>query len=622
MLYCKHFIRFVFLLLPQLVIAAERDSNVVISQSRESYVFVWHQANVQVKQSVTRSYYCNLYETSVPVREFTDAQTSIDAIDFSVDGRKPKNSKPRHAYYEVDGEFFSDTKVCSIELPLKGQGSIGTVSFQKTIADPRYFCSIYFSDSYLIQYKEVTIRIPRWMKVELKELNFEGYSIRKNAVYDADDQADIYTYTVEGLPVFESDVNSPGASYVEPHILVLSKEANFKGNKRTFFNTLADQYLWYRQMVTGIGTDTTIVKAKALEITSGQTSDLEKVKAVFYWVQHNIRYLAFEDGIAGFKPDKADQVIRKKYGDCKGMANTTKELLKSLGYDARLCWIGTNDLAYNYSTPSLAVDNHMICALYLDGKLYFLDATETYIGFNEYAERIQGRPCLVENGDMYLLANIPATTFEQNLDKENKVLEIKGTDLSGTAVHVWKGEEKEFILSQWNSTKKEKALESFKAYVSDDNQDYTVTDFKTSDVSDHDSDLKAWYSINHKKAVSSFGNDYYIDLDNDETFSSFFIDSTTRNMDYWFPYKMNISRETELIIPAGYHISSVPARLEIKNPGFEFVISYEGTLERIIYKKLLILKNTRLPKSMFSQWNTAIAKLAAAYNEQVVLTAK
>ena len=66
---------------------------------------------------------------------------------------------------------------------------------------------------------------------------------------------------------------------------------------------------------------------------------------MFYWVQDNIRYIAFENGIMGFKPDAAQNVLNKKYGDCKGKANLLKEMLKLAGYDARLTWIGTSDLA-------------------------------------------------------------------------------------------------------------------------------------------------------------------------------------------------------------------------------------------------------------------------------------
>src|SRR5206468_747526 len=141
--------------------------------------------------------------------------------------------------------------------------------------------------------------------------------------------------------------------------LVILKEANPPGASYTYFKSVADQYAWYRSILKDLSNNETIIKAKADEIIAEKTNDIDKIKAIFYWVQNNIRYIAFEDGIAGFLPDKADEVLRKKYGDCKGMANLTKELLKAEGFDARLCWLGINHIAYDYSTSLLAVDSHV-----------------------------------------------------------------------------------------------------------------------------------------------------------------------------------------------------------------------------------------------------------------------
>jgi hypothetical protein len=44
-------------------------------------------------------------------------------------------------------------------------------------------------------------------------------------------------------------------------------------------------------------------------------------------------------------------VLQKKYGDCKGMGNLTAEMLKAIGLNGRICWLGTNHIAYDYSTP-------------------------------------------------------------------------------------------------------------------------------------------------------------------------------------------------------------------------------------------------------------------------------
>ena len=53
--------------------------------------------------------------------------------------------------------------------------------------------------------------------------------------------------------------------------------------------------------------DASVLKAKAEEITKGVVSDVDKIKMVFYWVQNNIRYIAFENGIMGF--DIAREVV-------------------------------------------------------------------------------------------------------------------------------------------------------------------------------------------------------------------------------------------------------------------------------------------------------------------------
>jgi len=603
-----------------------KDSNIVVSDSKELYEFVWQksQNSVQVKQNLSTSYFCNDFRTTIPIAEFYDNETSIDNVDFIVDGKKPKDIKPRFSYYSVDDYFYSDEHICYFPLPLERKGSTSSVLFKKTISDPRYFLNVYFSESYPVLHKEVTIKVPRWMKVELKEINFNGYEITKTSNYDNNNNndADVYTYTIKNLPPRENEDECPGPSYIYPHILVLSKEATVENVKKTYFNSVADQYAWYKQLVGNIGSNDAIVKVKAQEITAGITNDLDKIKAVFYWMQNNVRYVAFEDGIAGFKPDKADEVIRKKYGDCKGMANATKELLRSLGYDARLCWIGTNHIAYDYSTPSLSVDNHMICALKFQGKMYFLDATENYLGFDEYAERIQGRQVLIEDGDNYILANIPSTTYQQNLDEEKRILKIDGTDLKGTATHVWKGEEKEYVLSELNSIKKDKSIESFTKYLSLGNNDYVITDLKTSNLNNYDKDISAMYNIDHKNAVSSFDKEYYVDLDFTKELNDFIFDTTKRDLDFWFDYKMNLSKQTELEIPNGYSVTSLPPNVEITNPAYEFSISYSQANGKIIYKKNLAIKNIRISKSMFEQWNKDVQKLKASYNEQIVLTSK
>lgn len=600
-----------------------KDSNIVIQTAAEYYSFDYSKKDnsVSVKQDMTTVYQCMDFRTSIAVAEYYDSRTSIDDVKISSDGKLPKIT-PTYDYYSVDNIFYSDARICYFEMPFEKKGTKNEVSFSKTINDPRYFTSVYFMEGYPVTSKTITLLIPRWMKVDIRELNFEGYNIKKTVNYNSRKDADEIVYTLENCPGRKREKDSPGPTYIEPHLLVLCKSAEVEGNKISYFGTLNDLYAWYHSITSNPENNTAVIKAKAEEITAGVTGDLEKVKKIFYWMHDNIRYIAFEDGLAGFKPQKADEVLRKKYGDCKGMAHLTKEFLKALGFDARLCWIGTNHIAYDYSTPSLAVDNHMIAALLYQGKTYFLDATENYISFNEYAERIQGRQVLIEDGDKYIFTKVPSTTYQQNLDLEKSVLSINGNALEGTVTREWKGEEKENILLNLNAIKKENSRDAFIRYLASGSNNIAIADFTTSSLTDYDKILSVSYKIKNSNAVSAFGNEMYIDLDPRKDMSDFTFDTNTRTLDYLFSYKLNTQMEIQLAIPADYNVTTIPQVLDVKNDDYEFSASVTKSNNKLIYSKKIIVKNIRLARTKFQQWNKDIEKLKAFYNEQVVLTKK
>ena len=154
------------------------------------------------------------------------------------------------------------------------------------------------------------------------------------------------------------------------------------------------------------------------------------------------------------------------------------------------------------------------------------------------------------------------------------------------------------------------------------NTDYAISDLKTSDLNEIDGDLSTNYTVTHANAVSSFGNDYYVDLDFKKEFNGGDIDTVKRKLDYLFPFKTHVERITELTIPAGYKISSLPPNLSVKNSLYDFTITYTQQPGKIVYHKSIILKSTKLEKENFIQWNDDITKLTEAYNQQLVLTAQ
>jgi hypothetical protein len=609
-----------WLMIINCAVAQTTDSSATITSSKISYQFIYNPRSnrVEVKQISKTSYVSNGYQVTLPISEVYNDDVSIDGVECKVDNRTPSNFAPKFSYMSISDVFYSDARVCYFPLSMPKVGSTATVTFNETITDPRFFTNVFFPEEMEVNAKEVVIKIPHWMKVDIKELNFGKLSITKDSTYDSKNDMDIITWTADDLPAMKEEANAPGPTWAYPHLLILCKSAYVQGVNFTYFGSLTDQYAWYHELVKGVVNDKEIIGAKAKELTAGLTNDMDKIKAIFYYVQDNIRYIAFENGVAGFRPEKADEVLRKKYGDCKGMANLTKALLVAAGYDARLCWLGTSHIAYDYSTPSLAVDNHMICGLIYGGKTMYLDATESYMGINEYAERIQGRQVLMEDGDKYILNRIPLVLLQQNFDSETSKLSIVGNSLAGNVSHVWKGEEKESILSGLNSIKKDKADEALNKFLSDGNSNYIIKDLVISNTSNPDKDVNVSYNVDHKAAVSQFSKAYYVDIDLKKEFLTSQIKIAKRKTDFWFDYKTSINKETELAIPTGYK-ATLPANLNIINPDYEFHITYTELPGKLVYKKNIVIKNTHLEKTKFVQWNKDIDLLAKTYKENIIL---
>ena len=157
---------------------------------------------------------------------------------------------------------------------------------------------MYFNDECPNILKEIVITVPNWLDIELREFNFAGNNIVKTIVNDPKEEVTIYTYKMENVPAISKEGAIPGRSYIYPHILMLAKSFKVKDKTFPLFSSTADLYKWYKSLVDLMKDDTAVMKEKVAELTAKAKTDEEKIKNIFYWVQDNIRYIAFEIGRA------------------------------------------------------------------------------------------------------------------------------------------------------------------------------------------------------------------------------------------------------------------------------------------------------------------------------------
>lgn len=384
---------------------------------------------------------------------------------------------------------------------------------------------------------------------------------------------------------------------------------------------LNDLYAHYSQIVSKVDNDSTVFLEKLKSIVATKKTDIDIIEAVFYWVQDNIRYVAFEDGIAAFKPENCQNVYTQRYGDCKGMANLLKCMLTSLGYDARLTWIGTKHLNYNYAIPSIMVDNHMICTVLLNGKKYYLDATESFIGIDDYADRIQGRQAMVQDGAKYFIDTIPNFSADRNLYLRKGVFSLNDNIFDGSVNEVIKGENKTNILRAYANTRLDKRNTVVQDFLDPDDVDIDVSNISTSDLSVRKGNVLLSYDLVVNNHLITVDDMMMLKPDYKREFYNAKADSG-RYFDLQFDHKLNYVNEYKFEVPEGYNVMYFPENLIINNKEFLIELTYELRGNYIVYKKSILLKNGRITKANFKQWNNAIDKLRNNYNQYIKLKRK
>jgi transglutaminase-like putative cysteine protease/tetratricopeptide (TPR) repeat protein len=123
------------------------------------------------------------------------------------------------------------------------------------------------------------------------------------------------------------------------------------------------------------------VAAQAKLLSSGAHSDAERVLNVIRFVQEEIRYTGLELGSGAYQPAQPQEVLKRRYGDCKDKTLLAVALLRDLGIEASPVLVSTRWGNHLHTrVPSPGNFNHAIVKARVQSKTYWLDVTSTAQG--------------------------------------------------------------------------------------------------------------------------------------------------------------------------------------------------------------------------------------------------
>jgi len=597
------------------------DEDMVVLHSTVDYSFNIQLSEPLVAEQKSSACFIALKSNAVAVYpQFYDAYSQIVKSKFVGSSLYKANGVQRCGDFERDNVFYHDAKVCEYLMKIEQPGDSLTLRTTKVYNDLRYFTHIPLHSSFSAKRIDISISIPDFVQLELVEMNFENFNITKSERMDEKEGVRYINYTVKNMPSGSLVDDDPDYNCTFPHLLVLVRSYEKEGKAFKLIESMDDLQKWYLTMI-GDTAISPVLKAFTDKLAAGATSDEQKIKSVYYWVQDKIRYIAFENGLAAYKPDSPDKVFRNKYGDCKGMSNLVKGMLRYLGFDARICWVYSGNYCYPEGVASIGIHNHVICAVKTDTGFIYLDPTMNYLPLHEIPLSIQGKDCMIENGDNCLFEKIPPVTFESGLYRESSTVELDGDRLLMNGKIELAGSPRQSFQYFMNHTSSDKKEDLLNYLVKGASNNFTIQEIKNPAIDTIANSFVADYKMTISNAVIDAGDELLLNLDFNNNLRGSVIDSARL-----FPYDpggiMLYVDQIDFEVPDYLLVKHLPEPVSVLEPGFEIAAAYalEGSLLK--YRKRLAIKKDFLTKSEFAAWNKAIEQLSGFYNDLIILKKK
>ena len=104
----------------------------------------------------------------------------------------------------------------------------------------------------------------------------------------------IYSWELNDQDEFEFEANTPSYKTILPHIVPIITSYKIKKEEKKLLGEVSDLYGWYYSLVENVNTEAPSKELIDLtnKITADKKTDLEKVKAIYYWTQKNIKKIS------------------------------------------------------------------------------------------------------------------------------------------------------------------------------------------------------------------------------------------------------------------------------------------------------------------------------------------
>jgi hypothetical protein len=608
----------------------KNESGVVIQQNQQVEILINDEGNLEILDHVyeeTQHFSDNasLYrEQSLGYSSTFSEITDLEAYSLIPDERNKFKKIPVKDFVTTDsrssGIFYDDQKKITYLFPALSAGSKTVISYTKKYNEPRLWGYYMFSSFFPVEKSIFSVKAPPEVKLKFSLFSIDNDNVKFTT--EKKGKNIVYTWTADHLNRIELSKGADGVLHSAPHLIIHVDSYEFAGQKHNVLGDVNDLHTWYQNFLKGIDDDdNSAVKNMVDNIIAGKSTELEKVEAIYNWVQQNIKYIAIEDGLGGFRPRSSNTVFTRRYGDCKDMSNLIHSMLTLANIPSNLAWIGTTAIPYSHrEVPTPMADNHMICTYVNSGRYYFLDATDPYNILGTPTSHIQGKDALVNKGSTdFELVNVPIVAAEKNYTMDSVFLRIEDNKVLGSGQAQYSGYKKMPIVNNLENLNDNDKKTFLTMLLTKGNNKFLLDSVTTQHVSDKNKDLLIDYNFSLSDYIWQSSDEIFVNPHLNKELENGLIDISHTNEDVFYPYKSQITNIYYLSIPADFKVNFLPENARYETEDFGFDISYLVVGDQIQIHQKIKINILQLKIDQFESWNTMIKGLFAAYKESIVL---
>ncbi len=310
--------------------------------------------------------------------------------------------------------FYSDLKEMQVAVKGLEIGDVLEFKWHADVTKPldpgQFWNSFNFMRTAIVLQENLEVSVPSDRKAMVKSATVQPSVAESGANR-------VYTWQTKNLTVKTGDAAASSDGIKEPDVQVTS------------FRNWDELGKWFGDLVAARAIPTPEIKAKADELTRGETTETDKIKGVYAFVSTHFRYIGIDLGIGRYQPHAAEDVLSNDYGDCKDKHTLFEALLAAEGIKAYPALVNSS-AKIDRGVPSPLQFDHVITAIPQKQGFLFLDTTPEVGPYGYLVAGVRDKWALVipDRGGTQLVKTPADPPFEQHFQfQADATLDDAGT---------------------------------------------------------------------------------------------------------------------------------------------------------------------------------------------------